>query len=345
MDIFALYPTSPGYDFITEDTYFEKTQRRFPWATHTKSVPKSPLYLATCPECKNAIEIRELDRVRGENERAPMEPFGKHYQHNVPGLDIIYDQAKYDNCSLRAKVSLSSSEPRLSQAFNDEVLKLLVNEAAVVREVLATTVGIGFGDRLFESMLKTFIEQGRYRCKGVMPSNLPFALLYWTESQWITGQYVSSEKHIEIERAIENSQHFCMSGRQISSKHWRDKQSAAARDKTPLPSRPDWGPHRLAFFMGKRVVRGDERKGEKNHMTLTLTEHTNNKPTGNPIYKKKISYSNNHFPNAIRAFERRMSKPEEAAETLAKRIRAGKLAYSYAKHLLPDTWRPNWEGE
>jgi hypothetical protein len=339
MDIFSLHPNLPEYFSITEEMYFEKTQRRQPWATQTKK--KTPLYLATCPECKNAIEIRELDRVRGENERAPMEPFGKHYQHDVPGLEIIYSQEAFDNCSLRSKFSLSASEPRANQDFNDEILKRLVEHAGVIREVIMSSTGIKLGPKLFEMMVKKFIEESRYKCKGVIPSNLPFGLLYWSESQGLIGQYLST-KAADIENAIAGSEHFCIDGRQIISKHWREKLLAAAKENKPKPNYPVWGPHKIAFFMGRRVHRGNEESNESNQMTLTITEHTNNKPKGTAIYSKKISYSNNYFPNAIVAFERRLQSPEKMGEAWNKKIEAGKIAYKYAAPLLPKDWLPSW---
>jgi hypothetical protein len=124
--------------------------------------------LATCPECKNAIEIRELDRIRGENGRAPMEPFGKHYKHDVPGLDIVYSQENYDKCSLRAKVSLGSSVHRKNNAFNDEILKLLVEHPAVVREVIVSKLGIKLSDSLYERTLNKFIDESRFQFFSVL---------------------------------------------------------------------------------------------------------------------------------------------------------------------------------
>ena len=340
MDIFALWPDQPGHHFITEDTYFGLTQRRKPWATETKSSPKRPLYLATCPECKNAIEIRELDRVRGENARQPTEPFGKHYKHDVLDLRITYNQSKYDQCSLRAKVSLSSSEPRTNQGFNDEILKLVVEHAAVIHEVIASKFGIKPGPKLYEGMLRKFIEEARYKCKGVNPSNLPFALIYWSESQTIIGQYVSG-KEVEMQEAITLSKHFCLDGRQIISKHRRD--ALLATDGTTSSSKLGWGPHRIAFFMGKRVYRGDERSGEPNQMTMTITEHTDNEPKGKPIFSKPIEYSNSHFPNAIAKFSERLASGDErATEAIEKKIKWGTVAYNLAKPLLPVDWRPSW---
>lgn len=340
MDIFALWPDRPGYQFITEETYFRLTQRRQPWATETKSLPKRPLYLATCPECKNAIEIRELDRIRGENDREPATPFGKHYKHDVPGLRITYDQNKYDGCSLRAKVSLSSSERRTNREFNTEILQLLVENAAVAHEVIATTIGIRLGAGLYERMVKKFIEQARYECKGVLPSNLPFALVYWSESQSLIGQTVAM-KETAMQEAITQSEHFCLDGQKINSKHRRDALLAASGVESS--SKPNWGPHRIAFFMGERVHRGDENKGEPNHMTMTITEHTNNKPKGTPIYSKKIEYSNRHFPNAIAKFERRLvADDDEAVQTLAKKIKWGTIFYKHAQPLLPAGWKPSW---
>lgn len=339
MDIFALWPDQAGYSFITEETYFRLTQRRQPWATVTKSLPKRPLYLATCPECKNAIEIRELDRVRGENDREPTVPFGKHYKHDVLGLRITYDQNKYDGCSLRAKVNLNSSERRINREFNTEILQLLVENAAVAHEIITTTVGIRPGAGLYERMLKNFIEQARYECKGVLPSNLPFALVYWNESQSLIGQTVAI-KEINMLDAIAQSKHFCLDGQKINSKHRRDALLAAGGVE---PSKPDWGPHRIAFFMGGRVHRGNEHKGEPNHMTMTITEHTNNEPEGKSIYSKRIEYSNRHFPNAIAEFERRlMAADEDAVRALAKKIKWGSIAYKYAKPLLPNHWTPCW---
>ncbi|MCC2972918.1 hypothetical protein [Massilia sp. IC2-476] len=337
MDIFALWPDRPGYAFITEEAYFSSTQRRQPWATETRSLPKRPLYLATCPECKNAIEIRELDRIRGENDRDPTAPFGKHYKHDVPGLRVTYNQDAYDNCSLRGKVSLSSSEPRKNKEFNAEILRLLVENAAVVHEVIAAKFGIRPGAGLYEKMLKNFIEQARYECKGVLPSNLPFALMYWNESQSLIRQTVTDT---EMQDAITKSRHFCLDGRTINSRHWQD---AVLADPGLASSKPDWGPHRIAFFMGGRVHRGNELTGEPNHMTMTITEHIGNAPKGTPIHSKKIEYSNRHFPNAIASFERRLTgKDEDAERGLAKKIKWGNIAYKYAKPLLAIDWMPSW---
>ncbi|SFI02715.1 hypothetical protein SAMN04515618_10868 [Collimonas sp. OK307] len=342
MDIFALHPTSKKHFFITEATYFEQTQRRPQWATKTKSIPQMPLYLATCPECKNAIEIRELDRVRGENNRAPMAPFGKHYQHDVSGLDIVYSQEAYDRCSLRAKVSLGASEPRQNTAFNAEILIMLVEHAAVIRGTISNVIGIKVSSKLFKSMMKKFIEESRYKCKGVIPSNLPFAMAYWMESQSLVGQYVFDVKMVE---AVNNSHHFCIDDEQIIPKEWKKIREDAKRAGRLPATKMSWGAHNLAFYFGRRVHRGAEHNGELNHMTLKVTEHPNNKQTGREIYSTKIEYSNSHFFKAIVAEERQLAQPEKAQETLRKKIEAGEMAFTFIAPLLPKDWKPSWRSQ
>lgn len=340
MDIFALRPSSSKHYFITEARYFEKTQRRPPWSTHTKSIPHKPLFLATCPDCKNAIEIRELDRPHQQNGRT-VQPYGRHYTLSVPDLDITYSQEAYDNCSLRGEESLSSDRPRGNKAFSDSILMMIVEHAAVIREVMATTLGFSVGKTLFESLIRKFVTETRYQCKGVIPSNIPFAIIYWCESQVMVGQAVR-DANSELASAItNNSEHFYLKGKQIYSHHKRKLEEA---DTSPS-ARHGWGPHRLAFYMGRRVHNGNEQIGEPNHMTLNITEHTDNKPSGTRIFTHKITYSNLHFANAINKFAKRLESPEEAEATKNKQIESGKIAFKYIAPLLPADWRPTWADE
>lgn len=337
MDIFALRPDSTEHFFITEAIYFEETQRRLPWATKTKNEPK-PLYLATCPECKNAIEIRELDKVRGENARAPMEPFGKHYKYNVPGLDIVYDQAAYDDCSLRGKVSLGTSEPRNNVAFNESILQMLVEHASVIRGIISHITGIKVSPRLFDSMMQKFIVESRYKCKGVIPSNLPFAMVYWMESQSIVGQYLFDE---ELIAAINRSKYFCVADGRVVPREWVSIRAAEKKEGRPAPEKLSWGRHKLAFFLGRRVSRGNESKGEPNQMTMKVTEHKNNAPLGSEILAKEILYYNRHFPNAVSAAIKPKSSPDDDKKAQADKVQYGELAFGHVGPLLPN-WQPSW---
>ncbi|MDE2585160.1 MAG: hypothetical protein KGN39_07130, partial [Betaproteobacteria bacterium] len=199
-----------------------------------------------------------------------MEPFGKHYLCDVPGLGIVYNQAAYDNCSLRGKVSLGTSEPRNNAVFNDFILQMLVEHASVIRGIISRTTGVKVGPSLFSSMMKKFITESRYKCKGVIPSNLPFAMVYWMESQSIVGQYVFDE---ELIAAVDRSKNFCVVDERIVPREWGDILAAAKAAGQPAPEKLPWGRHKLAFFLGKRVYRGNESKGEPNRMTLKVTEH------------------------------------------------------------------------
>lgn len=339
MDMFALRPESSEHFFITEATYFEQTQRRLPWATKTKSEPKQPMYLATCPECKNAIEIRELDRVRGENGRAPMEPFGKHYPYDVPGLGITYDQTAYENCSLRGKVGLGTSAPRSNKAFNDAILQMLVEQASVVRGVMSNIIGVKIGPKLFDAMMKKFITETRFKCKGVIPSNLPFALVYWMESQSIVGQYIFDADMIA---AVNRSKHFRVFNGQIVPLGWVAPLENAKKQGVNPPQNLPWGPHKLAFYLGRRVYRGNESKGEPNRMTLKVTEHENNAQRGVEIFTNEISYYNSHFPKAIAAAARPKSTPESEKKHQADRVQYGGIAFAHISPLLPG-WLPSWK--
>jgi len=336
MDMFALRPDSSERFFITEDIFFEKTQRRPPWATKTKSEPKQPLYLATCPECKNAIEIRELDRVRGENDRAPMEPFGKHYKYTVPGLGVVYNQAAYDGCSLRGKVTLGTSEHRSNPAFNEVVLQMLVEHASVIRRVISRITGIKVGPKLFDSMMKKFISESRYKCKGVIPSSLPYAMVYWMESQSIVGQYVFDEG---LTDAINRSEYFRVADGQILPRAWVEARAAAKDEGKSPPEKMPWGRHKLAFFLGSRVHKGSESRGEPNRMTLKVTEHENDAPRGSEIFIKEISYKNTDFPRAISDVAKVAPGNDKKAQE--DKVKYGELAFAHISPLLPG-WQPSW---
>lgn len=337
MDIFALSPDTSEH-FITEAIYFEQTQRRPPWVTKTKSEPRQPMYLATCPDCKNAIEIRELDRVRGENDRKPREPFGKHYPHDAPGLGITYNKTAYENCSLRGKVGLGTSTHRSNKAFNEAILRMLVEQASVVRGVMSNFTGIKIGPKLFDTMMKKFITETRFKCKGVIPSNLPFALAYWMESQSIVGQYIFDA---DLVAAVNRSKHFRVFEGQIVSLGWVAPLEDAKKRGVPAPKNLSWGPHKLAFYLGRRVYRGDESKGEPNQMTLKVTEHENNAQRGVEIFSKEISYYNSHFPNSIATAARPNSALAAEKKHQDDRVKYGEIAFAHISPLLPG-WMPSW---
>lgn len=216
---------------------------------------------------------------------------------------------------------------------------MLVEHAAVIRGTISHVIGIKVGPKLFEFMMKRFIEESRYKCKGVIPSNLPFAMVYWMESQRLVGQYVFDAEMVE---AVNKSLHFCVYNEQIIPKEWRKIREDAKRAGQQAPTKNQWGPHKLAFYLGRRVHRGAEHNGEPNHMTLKVTEHPNNKQLGREIYSTKIEYSNSHFFKAIAAAERVLAQPENTQEALRKKIEAGDMAFTYIAPLLPKDWKPSW---
>lgn len=187
MDTFKLTPGVGREIPITEDNYFRATQRHELYCSTAQS--GNALYLAVCPECDNPIEIRNLGAVHDVNRDDPKKPFGKHYVFTVPGLAVA-NRTAYENCSKRGHVTLGTSEHRSNDRYNKELLRTLVDHAAVIRELLADALGVTVGQRLFERLVDQFVRRSAYKCKGVQVSNLPYAIAYWAENQSIWKQVV-----------------------------------------------------------------------------------------------------------------------------------------------------------
>lgn len=282
MDIFKLRQGDQGHFHISEEVYFTQTQRRLPYSTKARS--GEPLYLAVCPDCENPIEIREIDRIRGDNARHPKEPFGKHYIYIVQGLVDVIDNARYQNCSLRGEVSIGNVEHRLNDKFNHEILQLLIAHASVIRRLLAKITGIKIGPKLFEHLIFKFVSEQRFKCKGVIPSNLPFAIIYWAESQNLFSQYIEDT---DLIAAINNSGLYCIS---------------VDGQVKPVPPKTKSNNYRVRDELNFHIPsyrKGNPEKGELNRMTLKVTQHPQGVAIGDTIFTKDLFYSNSEFFDTI----------------------------------------------
>ncbi|WP_287879400.1 hypothetical protein [Aquitalea sp.] len=309
MDIFKLAPSRQDYFELTEVSYFTRTQRRPPYSAKTKS--GKPLFLAVCPECNNPIEIRNLGPIDGENKNYPLRPFGKHYIFDVPGL-ALSNPISYSTCSLRGKISIGTREHRGNDEFNKEILRLLVEQAAVVRDLIATCIGVTVGQTLFERIIEEFISREAYKSKGVQPANLPYAVIYWSENQNLWGQIVNDNKLIE---AINNDKF-----------GWFKINADCKIQSTQL------APFKSGIrFYFPQHRKGNDLSGEPNTITLCIARY-HKEPLGEVIYRKTISYYNNDFFNTIRR-----EKNYQSESALAKNKRWSEIAMKIVMKYRPDS--------
>lgn len=292
MDIFKLKPTDTQYFSITEEIYFDKTGRNYPYKN--KNNAGGPLYHAVCPECGNPTEIRCI----AETKDASKKPYGKHYPRHVPDL-AMHDDGVYQNCSLRGDVSIGSKGHRTNEDFSHEILRLLVDHALVIRDLFAKCIGVTVSEHLFKVMVKEFVTRNSFRCKGVRPSNLPFAIAYWAENQSLMLQPVSDAA---LRKAIADSKDFDISD---SGKAVR---AAGTEDDVAVKF----------YFSGHH--QGKEKDNESNTINLYVAKYKgiDRKTT---LYSKKVSYTNGEFFAAIL---KEMRSTTDAA--IAKRAKWSEMA-------------------
>lgn len=277
MDIFKLKPGDRDYYTLTEEIYFTQTQRRPPYTATAQS--GKALYLAVCPDCGNAIEIRNIGPVEGENKHHPGKPFGKHYKLNIPGL-LTYNQARYDQCSLRGEVSIGAKMHRSNDEFNKEILRLVVEHADVIRTLLAPCMGVTVGAKLFESVIEEFVSRESYKSAGVQPANLPYAIAFWSENQNLWGQVVNDNYLIAAINADKAG--------------WFQVGADCRIQSTPQA--PFGAQIRFHFPSHKK---GDLKTGEANTITLAVGRYPPNEVRGEIFFRKTLEYRNSDFLEAV----------------------------------------------
>ena len=307
MDIFKLKPTDTRYFSITEEIYFDQCGRNYPYKN--KTYKGGPLYHAVCPECGNPTEIRYI----AETKDATKKPYGKHYPHHVPDL-AMHDDEAYQNCSLRGEVSIGTRTHRKNEDFSHEILRLLVDHALVIRDLFAKCIGVTVGKTLFKLMVKEFVTRNSFKCKGVRPSNLPFAIAYWAENQSLMFQPVSDST---LRQAIAESKDFAIS----------DRGQAVLADGTASDVAMKF------YFNGHH--HGKETDNEPNSINLVVAKYKGIDRKAK-LYSKKIAYTNGEFFAAIK---KEMRSTTDAA--VAKRAEWSAIAREIVMAHCPDALTSN----
>jgi len=296
MDVFKLRPGDDGEFQLTEDTYFEKTNRQSPYENRSLS-EQGTIYFATCPECENLIEIRNLVKSGAVNHKSPKEPFGQHYLHGHSATRElarggVVNTETYEDCSYAGDVKLGRKTPRKNGKVNDQMLLMLIEHAWVIKRAIHPCIGVNMGEKLFEKIIEQFVVGGGYRYRAANTRNLPYAVAFMAENQSLMGQFIRKEDDAFVS-AITGSSWFTVTDGRITRKA-NEKDNIPEKDKVPRDAD-------IRFFFS-RFKKSNEGSGEPNSMLFTVKAYRG-KEAVSTIYTANRTFNNRDFSDDIVRFE------------------------------------------
>lgn len=216
MNVFALIenPTEPIP--LTEDIYYSRTNRKYPYV---QTVGDRLNTYAVCPSCQNPIQL--INRTATETRSGSF--YAQHYPRNVRDV-ADYNELAYARCDLANPTRMDERKRRPSslQGKSDEIKDALVNSFDLVVSFLAADTGIKLTDSVLEEMLDDFAKNRGHEYSAVNLYNLPYAFAYMTESKDLYGCEVSAALAEAIE---EKSNSFTV--KTFSGRHYVRRKSGA----------------------------------------------------------------------------------------------------------------------
>lgn len=287
MDEFKIRPGDNQETFdLTEDIYFEKTNRQAPYKNRSLSDGKKTMYFATCPECENPIEIRNLVKDGSISDSYPEKIFGQHYLHFHPGVLSLarngrIDRDAYEDCSYAGDRTLRKNGPvRANNKVNDQILQSLAVHACRIKRLINLCLGVNVTNKLFLEIIDEFVGGEGYRHRAVTIRNLPYAVAFMSERQTLAG-YVRDDA-TDLRDAIVKSDWFDIESGLIIKKK-----------KQGIPENANIG----FFFSRFRVA--DYGTGEPNRMRLNVKIFRGREEVG-VIYRSDREFYNNDFKDSVK---------------------------------------------
>lgn len=206
MNVFAVL-NSNMKESLTEDNFSEKTNRDYPY--YRPEISKKCPYFAICPECGSPIQIINLFiETMEENRTGRKGLHAKHYTQSIPGL-AKYDYKKFQNCSLKAKVSLGYHQIRKDKRENKRLKDLVDKNRKKIYDYIIEITKIYFKYAVVNQWIDDYLNKKYYEYKGADDRNLPYSILVTHQAINIFGQKISdTDLGKEIRYSIGNKSKF-----------------------------------------------------------------------------------------------------------------------------------------
>ncbi|WP_178125792.1 hypothetical protein [Pseudomonas sp. EMN2] len=181
MNVFALIDSPDEPISLTEDIYYSRTNRKWPYVQEVGNKLRA---YAVCPSCKNPVRL--VNRTATETRSGSF--YAKHHKWDVHGV-ASYDERAYALCDLANPTRMDELKRRLpsQQGRSDEIKEALINAFDIVVSMLAADTGVKMTDGVLEEMLDDFSKNNGHEYSAVNLYNLPYAFAYMTESKDLYG--------------------------------------------------------------------------------------------------------------------------------------------------------------
>lgn len=185
MNVFALIDSPEEPIPLTEDIYYSRTHRKWPYV---QAVGERLNTYAVCPSCQNPIQL--INRTATETRSGSF--YARHHKGEVSGV-AKYNERAYELCDLANPARMDERKRRApsQQGKSDEIKEALINAFDLVVSVLAAATGVKLTDGVLEEMLSDFSRNKGYEYSAINLYNLPYAFAYMTESKDLYGCEVS----------------------------------------------------------------------------------------------------------------------------------------------------------
>lgn len=187
MDKFSTKANGDAFS-IDKQTYENRTLKRFPFVQ--KRSDGTFMHYALCYHCYTPIEIVNL-YPRGNS---LIQPYGRHVGHAIPGLGN-FDVLEMWNCP-EYHPRPDERPPRRGpeSKYSQEIKRLLEGNIEKVRKFVQANLDFFVTDRLFQQMLKNYIEQKAWQYGTKL--NYPMVFLCFANSIALGNRIVKKESQL-----------------------------------------------------------------------------------------------------------------------------------------------------
>ncbi len=189
---------------ITRDNFEKHTNKSKDYIFEVRGKNQ---YYAYCPSCGNPIVLVNLYVDQDHNEKKPT-VYGK---HSVPGNPFdLFNVETYKRCLLKSKnkIAFSKHEKHRNKDTAEFFKKFLYENIYEIRRFVSHILGINISQKQFDRFLDEFERSEGYYYKGLDIGNLPYLILFLSNQQNITYQFLNKDSSVELEASIKGSSYF-----------------------------------------------------------------------------------------------------------------------------------------
>lgn len=214
-----VFKTLDGKEYeLTVENYEQHSHKSKPYY-HDKKRYKSP-HFALCPMCNNPIQVINLYKDEYVEEITGRKGLhARHFTKNIEGL-AEFNKSQYESCPLHKPINFKLIEVRHDDRVNEEIKKIIEANLKSIINDIKNISGILFKNVNLEKKIDNYIEMRNYAYTNTNKYNIPYSILYTSDSFDLFGRKISdNEMGEKIEQAIlHKSKFFTVQAKQIVKK-------------------------------------------------------------------------------------------------------------------------------